>query len=405
MAWNQPGEDKSRQPPPRGAPPDSSLDEMLRRWQQRVRRLWRPGSGRGTAASALLLLVAAVWLASGYYQIEASERGVVQRFGAYHEIEQPGHGWHWPWPIESMQKLNVAGIQALDSKGLMLTADQSLVEIGWSVQYRINDPAQYLYALRDPQLTLGQCAETVLRELVGLHDMASLLAGDARGKVTADARARMQQLVDGYRAGITVTGVNMTDVQLPDAILSAQRDAEKAGEDRQRAIADAQAFANDIVPKAQAAAQRQLADAQVYAAQTVANADGEAERFTQLALSYAQAPEVTRSRLYIDTMESILTRSRKIVIDAKNGNGSILYLPLDKLVEAVRAVTPGAMPAGSGLAAPGAANAAAGAAGAAAGATAGVAGAASAAGALPTAGPGSGERPDPGERGRERVDR
>ena len=106
---------------------------MLRRWQQRVRRLWRPGSGRGTAASALLLLVAAVWLASGYYQIAASERGVVQRFGAYREIEQPGHGWHWPWPIESMQKLNVAGIQALDSKGLMLTADQSLVEIGWAV--------------------------------------------------------------------------------------------------------------------------------------------------------------------------------------------------------------------------------------------------------------------------------
>jgi membrane protease subunit HflK len=395
MAWNQPGEDKSRQPPPRGAPPDSSLDEMLRRWQQRVRRLWRPGSGRGTAASALLLLVAAVWLASGYYQIEASERGVVQRFGAYHVIEQPGHGWHWPWPIESMQKLNVAGIQALDSKGLMLTADQSLVEIGWSVQYRINDPAQYLFALRDPQLTLGQSAETVLRELVGQHDLSSLLAGDARGKVTADARARMQQLVDGYRAGITVTGVNMTDVQLPDAILSTQRDAEKAGEDRQRAIADAQAFANDILPKAQAAVQRQLADAQVYAAQTVANADGEAERFTQLALAYAQAPEVTRSRLYIDTMETILTRSRKIVIDAKNGNGSILYLPLDKLAEAVRAVTPGAMPAGSGAAATGAANAAAGAAGA----------AGAAAGTPPTTGAGSSERADPGERGRERVDR
>jgi modulator of FtsH protease HflK len=397
MAWNQPGEDKSRQPPPRGAPPDSSLDEMLRRWQQRVRRLWRPGSGRGTAASALLLLVAAVWLASGYYQIEASERGVVQRFGAYHVIEQPGHGWHWPWPIESMQKLNVAGILALDSKGLMLTADQSLVEIGWSVQYRINDPAQYLFTLRDPQLTLGQSAETVLRELVGQHDLSSLLAGDARGKVTADARARMQQLVDGYRAGITVTGVNMTDVQLPNAILSTQRDAEKAGEDRQRAIADAQAFANDILPKAQAAVQRQLADAQVYAAQTVANADGEAERFTQLALAYAQAPEVTRSRLYIDTMETILTRSRKIVIDAKNGNGSILYLPLDKLAEAVRAVTPGAMPGGSGPAATGAANAAAGAAGAAS--------AASAAGTPPTSGAGSSERTDPGERGRERVDR
>ena len=393
MAWNQPGEDKPR-PPPRGAPADSSLDEILRRWQQRVRRLWRPGSGGGTAAAALLLLAVAVWLASGYYQIEAPERGVVQRFGAYHEIEQPGHGWHWPWPIETMQKLNVANVQGLDSKALMLTADQSLLEIGWSVQYRINDPVQYLFKLRDPQLTLGQSAETVLRALVAQHDLASLLTGDSRGKVTADARARIQQLVDGYRSGITVTGVNMTDVQLPDAILSTQRDAEKAGEDRRRAIADAQAFANDIVPKAQAAAQRQLAEAQVYAAQTVANADGEAERFTQLAGAYAQAPEATRSRLYIDTMETILTRSHKIVIDAKNGHGSMIYLPLDKLAEAVRAVTPGATPAGSTPAAAGSANGAAGAAGA-----------APAAGAASTTRAGLTDRPDPGERGRERADR
>jgi modulator of FtsH protease HflK len=198
---------------------------------------------------------------------------------------------------------------------------------------------------------------------------------------------------------------------LPDAILSTQRDAEKAGEDRQRAIADAQAFANDILPKAQAAAQRQLADAQVYAAQTVANADGEAERFTQLANTYAQAPEVTRSRLYIDTMETILTRSRKIVIDAKNGNGSILYLPLDKLAEAVRAVSAGALPGGSGSAATGsatgsatgAANAPAGAPGAAAGAASGAN--APSSGTPPASGAGSSERPDAGERGRERVDR
>jgi modulator of FtsH protease HflK len=398
MAWNQPGEDKSR-PPPRGAPPDSSLDEMLRRWQQRMRRLWRPGSGRAAAASALLLVVVAVWLASGYYQIESSERGVVQRFGAYHGIEQPGHGWHWPWPIETMQKLNVTGIQGLDSRALMLTADQSLVEIAWSVQYRIADPVQYLFTLHDPQLTLGQSGETVVRALVAKHDMASLLSGDARAQVTADARARIQQMLDGYRAGITVTAVNMTDVQLPDAILSTQRDAEKAGEDRQREIADAQAFANDIVPKAQAAAQRQLADAQVYAAQTVANADGEAERFTQLAAAYAQSPEVTRSRLYIDTMETILTRSRKIVIDAKNGNGSMIYLPLDKLAEAVRAVTPGPI---VGAAVPAAGTAGSGTAGA-----AGAAGTAAgpAAAAAPISGGASTDRPDPGERGRDRVDR
>jgi len=394
MAWNQP-DDKQR-PPPRGAPGDSSLDDILRRWQQRVRQLWRPGSSGGSAALALLLLVVAVWLASGYYQIDAAERGVVLRFGAYHEIEQPGHGWHWPWPIETMQKLNVASIQGLDSKALMLTADQSLVDISWSVQYRINDPVQYLFKLRDPQLTLGQSGETALRELVAQHDMASLLAGDARARVTADARVRIQQMVDGYSAGIGIVSVSMTDVQLPDAILATQRDAEKAGEDRQRAIADAQAFANDIVPKAQAAAQRQLADAQVYAAQTVATADGEAERFTQLAGAYAQAPEVTRSRLYIDTMETVLTRSRKIVIDAKNGNGSMIYLPLDKLAEAVRGVAPGTSAGALGASSQtGTASAANAAAAAAPGAST-----AAASGALP-----SGDRPDLIDRSRDRVDR
>jgi membrane protease subunit HflK len=398
MAWNQP-DDKQR-PPPRGAAGDSSLDVMLRRWQQRARQLWRPGSSGTSAALGLLLLVVAVWLASGYYQIDAAERGVVLRFGAYLEIEQPGHGWHWPWPIESMQKLNVASIQGLDSRALMLTADQSLVQIGWSVQYRINDPVQYLFKLRDPPLTLGQSGETVLRELVAQQDMASLLTGDARARVTADARVRIQQLLDGYSAGIGIVSVSMTDVQLPDAILATQRDAEKAGEDRQRAIAEAQAFANDIVPKAQAAAQRQLADAQVYAAQTVANADGEAERFTQLAGAYAQAPEVTRSRLYIDTMESVLTRSRKIVIDARNGNGSMIYLPLDKLAEAVRGLTPGGSASQVGATTPASA--------ASAGATAAATGTSSAAGAFaasPPAASSAGDRPDLLDRSRDRADR
>jgi membrane protease subunit HflK len=409
MAWNQP-EDKQR-PTPRGAPGDSSLDDLLRRWQLRARQLWRPGSSGRPAALALLLLLLAIWLGSGYYQIDAAERGVVLRFGAYLDIEQPGHGWHWPWPIETMQKLNVASIQGLESKALMLTADQSLVDIGWSVQYRISDPVQYLFKLRDPPLTLGQTGETVVRELVAQHDLASLLSGDARTLVTADARTRMQKMLDGYDAGISIASVNMTDVQLPDAILATQRDAEKAGEDRQRAIADAQAFANDIVPKAEAAAQRQLADAQVYAAQTEANADGEAERFTQLAAAYAQAPEATRSRLYIDTMETVLTRSRKIVIDAKNGNGSMIYLPLDKLAEAVRGVTsaPGASAAGApGGAVPGGAGAA-GTAGAGAAANPGASipplSAAPAAGATaPSAASGS-DRLELTDRSRDRVER
>ncbi|HEY1726574.1 MAG TPA: FtsH protease activity modulator HflK [Steroidobacteraceae bacterium] len=403
MAWNQPNNDKPRGPN-RGAPDDGSLDEMLRRWQRRVQRLWQPGRGAGTAAAALALLAILVWLASGLYQIDASERGVVQRFGRYLGIEQPGHGWHWPWPIETMQKLNVGNIQSIESKGLMLTADQSLIDIGWSIQYHIDDPVQYLFDVREPQLTLAQTGAMMLRQLVARHDLASLLSGEARGQVTDEARTRIQQALDSYRAGVRVTAVNMTDVQLPDAVLSSQRDAEKATEDRQRAIADAQAFADDILPKAQATAQHQLADAQVYAAQTVANAEGDAARFIDQANAYAQAPEVTRNRLYIDTMESVLTRSRKIFIDAKSGNGSMLYLPLDKLAEAVRATAPSSAPsaAAPSTAPPGGAAPSAPASAPAAGTNTA---APAAAGGSSSSGAGGSERSDDRSRSRERVER
>jgi membrane protease subunit HflK len=386
MAWNQPGEDKKR-PPPRSTPEDSSLDDMLRRLQRRLQRLWRPGSGRGSAVLVLLAVVVVVWLASGTYQIGLSERGVVQRFGRYIAIEQPGHGWRWPWPIESMKKLNVASINRADSKALMLTSDQSLLDIAWSVQYRVDDPVRFLFQVRDQILTLNETSQTVLRELVAQHDLPSLLNGDARAQVTTGARDRIQHALETYQAGIVVTSVNLIDLQLPDAVLPAQRDAEKAEEDRRRMLSDAQAFANDILPKAQSSAQHQITDAQSYAAQTVSVAEGEAERFNDLVNAYTQSPEITRSRIYIDTMQSILSRSRKIVIDAKSSGGNLLYLPLDKLAEAIRA---GAPAAGSGTAS----NVASSAAGQANPASA----------AAPTAS-NSGDRSDQDDRGRERAER
>jgi membrane protease subunit HflK len=361
MAWNQPGEDKKR-PAPRGALDNASLDDLLRRLQRQVQRLWRPGSNRGSAALALLLLIATVWLISGYYQIGPSERGVVQRFGRYVAIEQPGHGWHWPWPIETLTKLDVVTVEALDSKALMLTDDQSLIDISWSVQYRIADPLRFLFQVREPQESLRQVSETVMRELIGGSSLSALLDGEARSRVASEARARIQKALDGYGAGINLAGVNLADVRLPEAVQVAQRDAAKAAADRQHAVAEANAYANDIVPKAQSAAQRQMTDAQVYATQTRAAAEGEAQRFTQVAQAYARAPEVTRSRMYIDTMESILSHAHKILIDTKSGSGSMIYLPLDKLAEAVRSSAPPALPAvpspapaAAGAAAPGAA--------------------------------------------------
>jgi membrane protease subunit HflK len=353
MAWNQPGEDNKKRPPARGSPDDSSLDDMLRRWQRRVQRLWRPGSGRGTAMLVLVAVVVTVWLASGYYQVDMNDRGVVQRFGRLVAIDQPGHGWHWPWPIETMKKVNVAlSVNGADYKALMLTSDQSLIDISWSVQYQVSDPVHYLFSVSDEPTTLRETSETVFRELVAQYDLPGLLTGEARARLASDARGRIQRALDIYQAGVVVTGINLTDVQLPDAVLASQRDTAKAEEERRRAIEDAQGYASDIVPKAQTAATRQLADAQVYASQTVANAEGEAERFSDLANAYTQAPEATRSRIYIETMESILSRSRKIVIDAKTSGGNVLYLPLDKITEAVRATAPSAASASTATSAP-----------------------------------------------------
>jgi membrane protease subunit HflK len=299
-----------------------------------VQRLWRPGSGRGTAALALLTLAVAVWLGSGYYQVGPAERGVVQRFGRYLSTEQPGNGWHWPWPIETLTKLNVANIEGLDSKAAMLTVDQSLINIGWSVQYRIGDPLQYLFQLRDPETTLRQVSETKIREFVAREPLQSLVTGDARARLSSEVREHIQQALVGYDAGIDITSVTVTDVQLPEPVLAAQRDAERASDDRQHAITDAQTYATDTLQKAQSSAQKQLTDAQVYATQTVATAQGEAERFSALADAAAQAPQVTRQRLYVDTMQDILSHAHKIFIDAPNG--TLIYLPLDKLAEAIK---------------------------------------------------------------------
>jgi modulator of FtsH protease HflK len=234
-----------------------------------------------------------------------------------------------------MTKLNVANIEGLDSKAAMLTVEQSLVNISWSVQYRIGDPLQYAFQLRDPETTLRQVSETKVREFVARQPLQSLVNGDARARLSSDVRERIQQALVGYDAGIDITSVTVTDVQLPDPVLAAQREAERASDDRQHAITEAQTYATDAVQKAQSTAQKQLTDAQVYATQTVATAQGDAERFTALVDAVGtQTPQVTRQRLYVDAMQDILSHAHKIFIDAPNG--TLIYLPLDKLAEAIK---------------------------------------------------------------------
>ena len=311
---------------------------MLRRWQERVQRLWRPGSNRVRAGLGVLVLAAAAWLASGYYQIGASERGVVQSFGRYVATELPGSGWHWPWPIQTLTKLNVEALDSLEARGMVLTADQGLINLAWSVQYRVADPRAYLFQLRDPLGATRQASETVIRELAATDTLQSLLSGQAREQLGARARERIQQVLDRYGAGIGISSVSLTDVELPDPVTAAQRDAEHAADERQRALMDARAYASDLVLKAQAAAQQQVSDAQVYATQTVAQAQADAEHFTQMAQAYALSPRVMRDRLYIQTIESILAGSHKIFVDARDG--TTINLPLDKLAGQIRGSEP-----------------------------------------------------------------
>jgi modulator of FtsH protease HflK len=342
MAWNQPGGQNNN---PWGRRPGQSgnLDEKVRDWQRRLESLLRPGGGArdgdGGGGSLLptiaVLLLLAVWIITGFYRVNAAERGVIQRFGKLVDVRHQGWGWRWPWPIETVTKVNVAEVNSSEYKSRVLTRDVNLVDLRFGVQYRFNDPIKVLFQVRDPKDTVNQASESAIREIVGQNDLDSVLAG-GRQKITDSTKELIQRILDFYNAGITVTTVNLTDVQVPEAVVPSQRDANKALADRDRFEKEAQAYANGILPVAKGAAARLEQDAEAYKAQVTALAEGQASRFSQLSEAYAQAPEVTRQRLYLDTVENVLGRSRKVFIDTESGGGNggnLFYLPLDKLLE------------------------------------------------------------------------
>jgi membrane protease subunit HflK len=334
MAWNQPGGSNNQwgRRPGQGGP---GLDERLKSWQRRLESLLRPG-GRGGDTGSLLLLVVTVavgfWLFSGFYQVKQAERGVIQRFGRLVDVKGPGLGWHLPWPIETVTNVNVLSVNSSDFKSRVLTADVNLVDLHFAVQYQFADPVKKLFRVREPEATLSEVSESAIREIVGRSTLDDLLVGSTRPEITRRTKDLIQSVLDYYNSGITVTTVNLEDVQVPDAVIPSQRDANKAQADKERFILESEAYVNGIIPVAQGAAARMQQDAQAYRAQVTAIAEGEAARFTQLAAAYEQAPEVTRRRLYMDTIESLLARSHKVLIDGHAGN-NLLYLPIEKLLE------------------------------------------------------------------------
>jgi modulator of FtsH protease HflK len=332
MAWNQPGGNNQWGRRPQGGP---NLDERLKSWQRRLESLWRPGGPGGDGASLLLLIVAAVflvWLWTGVYQVKQAERGVVQRFGRLVEVTLPGLHFRLPWPVESVTVVNVANVNSSDFKSRVLTSDVNLVDLHFAVQYQFADPVKKLFKVRDPEGTLSEVAESAIREIVGRSTLDELLVGSTRPEITRRTKELIQHVLDYYNCGVSVMTVNLENVNVPDAVIPSQRDVNKAQEDKQRFINEAQTYANGIIPVAQGSAARMQQDAEAYRAQVTAIAQGQAARFAQLEAAYEQAPEVTRRRLYTDTVENVLSHAHKVLIDGHAGN-NLIYLPIDKLLE------------------------------------------------------------------------
>ncbi|MCA1978083.1 MAG: FtsH protease activity modulator HflK [Thiobacillus sp.] len=348
MAWNDPqwGNRDNRK---NSGPPD--LDELWRKFNQRLNGMFgnksgdREPVGGGNLIGLLLGLAVLVWLASGFYIVDTGQRGVVLRFGKYVETTEPGPRWHLPWPIESREVVNVDQVRTVEigyrnnvkSKVLkesqMLTDDENIIDLQFAVQYILKDPVEYVFVNRSPDDAVLQVAETAMREIVGKSKMDYVLY-EGRAEIAARAKALMQQILDRYKTGISISQVTLQNIQPPEQVQAAFDDAVKAGQDRERLKNEAEAYSNDVVPRARGLASRLKEEAEGYKAAVIANAEGEASRFAQILTEYQKAPQVTRQRMYLDTMQTVMNNTSKVVVDQKGGN-SLLYLPLDKLQQIV----------------------------------------------------------------------
>jgi modulator of FtsH protease HflK len=338
-------------------PPD--LDEIWRGFTRRLNELFgrkgppvEPGAGGPgpgapriplSGAGILVALIVLVWAASGVYIVDEGRRGVVTKFGKYTETTQPGARWHLPFPIETVDVVDFSGSRRVevgyrgnaknkrDNEALMLTDDENIIEIQFAVQYNLKSAEAYLFNVRKPDQIVQFVAQTAMGEVVGKAKMDFVLY-EGGEQIAESARKLMQEMLDRYQTGIFVQKVALQSVQPPDKVQAAFDDAVKAGQDRDRFRNEGQSYANDVVPRARGNAARLLEEASGYLASVVQKAEGDASRFRQILVEYSKAPGVMRERLYLDAMQAILTSSSKVLIDQKAG-GSLLYLPLDKLIQ------------------------------------------------------------------------
>lgn len=342
MAWNEPGpgRDPWNQGPKRGdnkKPPQ--LDDVLKRFKERFGGKGGGGSAGGGLPKHLpsgliglgAIVIVGLWLASGAYVVDEQERAVVLRFGQHVGTTSPGLHWHLPWPIEDVEIVNVTGVRSVREEATMLTQDENIVDVELSVQYRVSNVEDYVFQTSDPDLTLKQATKAAVRQVVGQSKMDFILT-DGREEVADETKRVLQELLDQYKAGLAVSEVNLQQAQPPEPVQASFADAIKAREDQARLKNEAEAYANSRLPRARGAAARQIAEATGYREQVVAKAEGDASRFDKLLTEYRKAQKVTKERLYLDMMQSVLGGSNKILIDADKSN-PMLYLPLDQMLK------------------------------------------------------------------------
>lgn len=354
MSWNEPGGNKKdpwsgRDNQPQ--PPD--LDEVLKSLQDKLKGLFgstSPGGSDGNSGASqlmgLIALVAALlWSLTGIYLVDEGSRAVVTRFGAYVETTLPGIHWHLPVPVERVDLVNLEqqrfveigyrsggrqqSLGSVPKEALMLTQDENIIDIRLAVQYQIKDAKAYLFNVADPDLTLKQVIESAQRAVIGKNTMDFVLT-EGRSNIADEIKSEIQHTLDEYETGISVSNVNLVDAQPPDEVQNAFEDAIKAREDEQRLKNEAEAYANEVVPKARGTAARLLEESEAYKQKTIAHAEGESSRFLQLLTEYEKAPDVTRERLYLETMQDVIGQSGVTVVDVKGSNNAI-YLPVDRL--------------------------------------------------------------------------
>lgn len=359
MAWNEPGGNGNNQDPWGGGnnndnrggkgggdqgPPD--LDEALRKLQDKLNGIFGgsdkkrggfggDGGGSGTSSGAGLLWVVVlvavlVWAGMGFYTVDQQEEGVVLRLGKYHETVGAGLQWNPPL-IDIVVPINKTRLRTRDNRSLMLTKDENIVDVEMTVQYVISNTKSFVLNVRDPEASLSHAAESALRHVVGSTDMHSILT-QGREALSVQVQDRLQRYMDEYSTGLLISKVNITEAKAPNQVQDAFDDVIKAREDEQRVKNEAETYANGIIPEARGLAQRMLEEASAYREQVVARSEGDAHRFIALLAEYEKAPEVTRERLYLDTMEEVLSQNPKVLVDVEGGN-NMMYLPLDRLMQ------------------------------------------------------------------------